>query len=246
MPPPHWVCGQGSDPREPPHVSGSGPDHWFEPLADHLGSAYLRYSFTKGTANEVAFLDRRARARAGQAGARRRLRAGTPRPRLGRAGHRGARGRHLASGSSSSPPRRPPPGATLRAPRRPRAALRRRVRRRHLAVPGRLRPGRRRTRGRSADRRSTPTAWSWPAWPERCGPGGRVAVSAFSSYFQVRFLEDADTFDADRGVNHERTTSRTSTGADADADLWTTCFTPAGAAAAGPRRRPRASSTSGR
>ena len=28
-------------------------DHWFEPLADHLGSAYLRYSFTKGTANEV-------------------------------------------------------------------------------------------------------------------------------------------------------------------------------------------------
>ena len=31
-------------------------DHWFEELADHLGPAYLRYSFTKGTANEVAFL----------------------------------------------------------------------------------------------------------------------------------------------------------------------------------------------
>jgi cyclopropane fatty-acyl-phospholipid synthase-like methyltransferase len=30
--------------------------HWFEDLADHLGGAYLRYSFTKGTANEVAFL----------------------------------------------------------------------------------------------------------------------------------------------------------------------------------------------
>ena len=27
--------------------------HWFEGLADHLGSAYLRYSFTKGTAQEV-------------------------------------------------------------------------------------------------------------------------------------------------------------------------------------------------
>ena len=27
--------------------------HWFEPIADHLGSAYLRYSFTKGTVQEV-------------------------------------------------------------------------------------------------------------------------------------------------------------------------------------------------
>ena len=31
-------------------------DHGFEDLADHLGSAYLRYSFTKGTAQEVRFL----------------------------------------------------------------------------------------------------------------------------------------------------------------------------------------------
>ena len=31
-------------------------DHWFEDLADHMGPAYLRYSFTKGTGQEVAFL----------------------------------------------------------------------------------------------------------------------------------------------------------------------------------------------
>ena len=31
-------------------------DHWFEPLADHMGEAYLRYSFTKGTENEVGFI----------------------------------------------------------------------------------------------------------------------------------------------------------------------------------------------
>src|SRR5215207_2132071 len=31
-------------------------DHWFEPLADHLDRAYLRYSFTKGTRQEVDFL----------------------------------------------------------------------------------------------------------------------------------------------------------------------------------------------
>ncbi len=29
---------------------------WFDAVADHLGSAYLRYSFTKGTEQEVEFL----------------------------------------------------------------------------------------------------------------------------------------------------------------------------------------------
>ena len=39
-----------------PQDAGPEPDHWFEPIADHLGAAYLRYSFTKGTAQEVDFL----------------------------------------------------------------------------------------------------------------------------------------------------------------------------------------------
>jgi SAM-dependent methyltransferase len=57
-------------------------------------------------------------------------------------------------------------------------------------------------------------------------PGGRVALSAFSAYFAVRYLEEGDTFDAEHGVNHERTTVRSPEGADAEFDLWTTCFTP--------------------
>jgi SAM-dependent methyltransferase len=57
-------------------------------------------------------------------------------------------------------------------------------------------------------------------------PGGRVAVSAFSAYFQVRYLEDHDRFDADAGVNHERTEVRDEDGTAAAVDLWTTCFTP--------------------
>jgi SAM-dependent methyltransferase len=57
-------------------------------------------------------------------------------------------------------------------------------------------------------------------------PGGVAAVSAFSAYFQVRWLEDQDSFDAEAGVNHERTEVRDETGAVAPADLWTTCFTP--------------------
>jgi SAM-dependent methyltransferase len=42
--------------RRKADVSESGEDHWFEGIADHLGSSYLRYSFTMGTADEVAFL----------------------------------------------------------------------------------------------------------------------------------------------------------------------------------------------
>ena len=39
---------------EGPHTpTGS---HWFEPVAEHLGDAYLRYSFTKGTRQEVDFV----------------------------------------------------------------------------------------------------------------------------------------------------------------------------------------------
>ena len=57
-------------------------------------------------------------------------------------------------------------------------------------------------------------------------PGGTVCVSAFSAYFQVRYLEDFDTFDADAGVNHEVATVKDESGAEAEFDLWTTCFTP--------------------
>src|SRR6188508_1172105 len=52
--------GEGSASDEPhaardPERSGGRArhQHWFEPIAAHLGSAYLRYSFTKGTVQEV-------------------------------------------------------------------------------------------------------------------------------------------------------------------------------------------------
>jgi SAM-dependent methyltransferase len=57
-------------------------------------------------------------------------------------------------------------------------------------------------------------------------PGGGVAVSAFSAYFAVRWLEEGDTFDLEAGVNHERATLRNEAGEERVADLWTTCFTP--------------------
>jgi SAM-dependent methyltransferase len=57
-------------------------------------------------------------------------------------------------------------------------------------------------------------------------PGGRIALSAFSAYFAVRHLEAGDTFDAAAGVNHERARVRDPAGTEAEFDLWTTCFTP--------------------
>lgn len=56
--------------------------------------------------------------------------------------------------------------------------------------------------------------------------GATVAVSAFSAYFQLRFEEETDLFDAALGVNEERTTIRDPDGQERDVELWTTCYTP--------------------
>jgi SAM-dependent methyltransferase len=56
-------------------------------------------------------------------------------------------------------------------------------------------------------------------------PDGRFAVSAFSSYFQVRYPQEGGAFEAATGVHHERTVLKSEAGDDADADLWTTCYT---------------------
>ncbi len=56
-------------------------------------------------------------------------------------------------------------------------------------------------------------------------PGGHLALSAFHSYFAVRFLEEGDDFDPESGVNHELARLRDNDGHEIDRDLWTTCFT---------------------
>jgi SAM-dependent methyltransferase len=57
-------------------------------------------------------------------------------------------------------------------------------------------------------------------------PGGRVALTAFSAYFAVRFLEETDAFDANTGINVEQTTLRNAEGDEIAFELDTTCFTP--------------------
>lgn len=57
-------------------------------------------------------------------------------------------------------------------------------------------------------------------------PGSRAAVSAFSAYFQLRHGDAPESFDARLGVNHEHTEVRDESGVAVPAELWTTCFTP--------------------
>lgn len=57
-------------------------------------------------------------------------------------------------------------------------------------------------------------------------PGGRLALTAFSAYFCVRFLEETDAFDAATGVNVEQTVLKDDAGNEIPFELDTTCFTP--------------------
>ena len=56
-------------------------------------------------------------------------------------------------------------------------------------------------------------------------PGGLLALRAFNSYFSIRHHTDAQ-FDVDRGVSHERTVLRNPAGEEMETDLWTGCYTP--------------------
>ena len=180
---------------------------------EFLGRAYLRYSFTKGTAQEVAFLVEALDLRPGQ----RVLDVGCGPGRHARA---------LAElglevvGVDISPrfvelaAEGAPDGATFRV----------------------------------GDARALPFEAEFDAVVSLCQggfglvqgddasvlegmaravrPGGRLALTAFSAYFCVRFLEGTDAFDAATGVNVEQTTLRDETGKEIPFELDTTCFTP--------------------
>jgi SAM-dependent methyltransferase len=199
--------------------AGPPTGHWFETLADHLGAAYLRYSFTKGTNQEVGFLVDAL----GLAPGMRVLDVGCG---PGRHAHAlAARGIEVVGVDISRrfvelAARDAPPGATF-----VRADARR------LGFDGEFDAAISLCQGAFglAGGPGAPLDGDGEVLAgiaRALRPGGVAAVSAFSAYFQVRYLEDHDTFDAAAGVNHERTEVRDETGTPAPADLWTTCFTP--------------------
>lgn len=198
-------------------------DHWFEDLADHLGSAYLRYSFTKGTEQEVDFLVDVLALSPGD----RVLDVGCGPGRHAHAlGRRGivVHGVDISERFVELARHDAPDGVTFE-----------RLDARELPFDGEfdavvslcqgafgLADG-----GHGADTPLDPDGMVLDGIARAVRPGGRIAVSAFSAYFQVRWLDpDRGSFDADRGVNHERTDIKDESGLSTEVDLWTTCFTP--------------------
>ena len=61
---------------------------------------------------------------------------------------------------------------------------------------------------------------------EALKPGGRLVMTAFSALFEARPAREGATFDIDHGVVHERTQIKTEAGAEELADMWTSVYTP--------------------
>lgn len=193
-------------------------------MADHLGEAYLRYSFTKGTEQEVDFLVDALGLTAGD----RVLDVGCG---PGRHAHALARrglvvhGVDISSRFVELARQEAPAGATFSVGDA-----------RALDIDGPFdaaislcQGAFGLTGGPAADALDPSVELDAPVLEGMASalrPGGRIAVSAFSAYFSVRWQEEGETFDAVHGVNHERTQLRDADGVIAEADLWTTCYTP--------------------
>jgi SAM-dependent methyltransferase len=223
---------RADEPSSDPGREGPLGRHWFEDVADHLGPAYLRYSFTKGTEQEVDLLVDALGLRPGD----RVLDVGCG---PGRHAHALGRRGMVVHGVDIS--ERFVELARVDAPR---SVTFERLDARALPFEEEFDAAISLCQGAFGLVGGGPgTDIGGPVGGVGPGPidpdgqvlagmaralrsGGRLAVSAFSAYFMVRYLEDHDRFDADRGVNHEVTAVRDEDGTEVPAELWTSCFTP--------------------
>jgi SAM-dependent methyltransferase len=188
--------------------------HWFEAVAEHLGSAYLRYSFTKGTHQEIdhliSALDLQPGMRVLDVGCG----PGRHSYELARRGIMvhgvdiSARFIEIASAHA-------PPGAAFE-----------RLDARQLGFRSEFDAVICLCQGAfglmTADGDDEVVV---QGIADALRSGGRLALSAFNAYFAVKY-HDTASFDADSGVSHERTDVRSESGEALEVDLWTGCYTP--------------------
>lgn len=188
--------------------------HWFEPIADHLGAAYLRYSFTKGTVREIDSVVSLLGLEPGM----RVLDVGCG---PGRHAHELARRGITVHGVDVS--RRfidvargnAPAGATFEVGDA-----------RAMRFDSEFDAAICLCQGAFGLMRADGDDESVLSGIARAlRPGGGLALSAFNAYFAVKYHLEAD-FDADAGVARETTTVHDELGTTAEFDMWTGCYTP--------------------
>lgn len=199
-------------------------EHWFEPVASHLGSAYLRYSFTRGTRQEIDFLV----SELGLGRGDRVLDVGCGPGRhaleLARRGVdvHGIDISEVFIGLATRSAGELPEGSGLctfeRLDARSLGNASESFGRFDAAIC--LCQG---AFGLMVDGGDDRAVIEGIATCLR--PGGVLALSAFNAYFAVKYHQDAD-FDADRGVAHELTDIRSDDDRVRTVDLWTGCYTP--------------------
>jgi SAM-dependent methyltransferase len=197
-------------------VTESGGNAWFDEIAAFLGTAYLRNAFTKGTDQEVAFLVDAL----GLAPGMRVLDVGCGPGRHSLALSRVGIDVVGVDHSSDFVALARAAATTDRL-----AARFERLDVRDLAYDGEFDAVLCLCQGGFGllGGRDEPAVFARIAAAIK--PGGRLALTAFSTVFAVRFLEAGESFDPSTGVLHERSTVRDPEGVEREFDLWTTCFT---------------------
>lgn len=210
----------------PSDAPGRDGGHWFEDLADQMGPAYLRYGFTFGTAQEVGFVVDHLGLSPGSVVVDVGCGPGRHSHEFARRGHTvvgvDIARRFLEVARDTAAPSEPgavPVAGWVRADA---TALPLATGCADVVVS--LCQGAFGVPPVGSDDTTDAAIVAEAARVLR--PGGHLVLSAFSAYFQVRWLDDTDTFDAWLGRNHEHTTIHDPDGHPHPAELWTSCYTP--------------------